>query len=198
MVGASRGRRPGASRTREAILAAARRQFAERGYERTSLRTIAAEAKVDAALIAHFFGSKQRLFVSVVEPPFDPEEVVPGVIAGPRSRTGERLARVIVTLLEDPEARGRAVGLVRAAATEPAAARMVRDLLTRRILTPVARSLGVGDALLRANLVGSQVVGLVMARYVVRVEPLASLPPERLVSAIAPTLQRYLTGPLER
>jgi AcrR family transcriptional regulator len=190
MTKASRGRRPGASVTREAISAAARRQFAERGYDRASLRSIAAEAGVDAALIAHFFGSKERLFVAVVELPIDPELVLPQVLDGPRGKTGERLARVLVDVLEDGEARRRITGLVRAAATEPAAARMVRELLTRRVFSPLAH-------LLRANLLGSQVVGLVMARYVVGVEPLASLPRDTLVAAIAPTLQRYLTEPLD-
>jgi AcrR family transcriptional regulator len=196
MPGASRGRRPGTSRTREAILAAARKQFADRGYERASLRAIAAQAGVDAALISHFFGSKQRLLVAAVELPFDPRRLVPEVLAGPRRSIGERLARAVVSLLEDPEARSRVTSLVRAAATEPAAARMVRDLLTRRVFGPVARQLGADNALLRANLAGSQVVGLVMARYVVGVEPLASLPAADLVTAIGPTFQRYLTGPL--
>jgi AcrR family transcriptional regulator len=196
MQKASRGRRRGETRTREAILSAARRRFAEHGYDRASLRSIAADAGVDPALIAHFFGSKQRLFVAVVELPLDPEQVVPQVLAGPRSEIGERLARAIVSVLENREARTRVTGLVRAAATEPAAARMVRDLLTRRVFTPLAQRLGTGDALLRANLVGSQVVGLVMARYVVGLEPLASLPSDRLVAAIGPTFQRYLTDPL--
>jgi AcrR family transcriptional regulator len=193
----TRGRRPGTSGTREAILAAARRQFAERGYDRTSLRGIAAEAGVDPGLVSHFFGSKQRLFVEVVEFPFDPAEVLPRVFAGDRATIGTRLAKVIVSLLENPDSRARIIGVVRAAASEPEAARMVRDLLMREIWAPAAELLGADDAELRMNLVGSQVVGLVMARYVVGAEPLASLPPEALVDAVGPTLQRYLAEPLE-
>jgi AcrR family transcriptional regulator len=191
-----RGRRPGPSGTREAILAAARRQFAEQGYDRTSLRGIAAEAGVDPALVTHFFGSKQRLFVEVVEFPFDPAETLPAVLVGDRETLGKRVATLLVSILEDPEGRARVTGIVRAAATEPEAARMVRELLTREVWEPAAALLGVEDAQLRMNLVGSQVVGLVMARYVVGAEPLASLPPDELVEAIAPTLQRYLTEPL--
>jgi AcrR family transcriptional regulator len=192
----TRGRRPGQSGTRGAILAAASRQFSERGYDRTSLRSIAAEAGVDPALVTHFFGSKQRLFVEVVEFPFDPAEVLPQVLAGDPEGVGRRLAELLVSVLEDPEARPRVLGVVRAAASEPEAARMVRELLTREVWAPGAALLGVEDAELRMNLVGSQIVGMVMARYVVGAEPLASLPPEQLVDAIGPTLQRYLTAPL--
>jgi AcrR family transcriptional regulator len=192
----TRGRRPGTSGTREAILASARHQFAERGYDRTSLRAIAAEAGVDPALVTHFFGSKQQLFVEVVEFPFDPAEMLPRVLSGDPEAVGMRVAQLLVSVLEDPEARARVTGIVRAAATEPEAARMVRELLTREVWAPAAALLGVEDAELRMNLVGSQIVGLVMARYIVEAEPLASLSPEELVAAIGPTLQRYLTKPL--
>lgn len=186
------GRRPGVSGTREAIAAAARRLFAEHGYDRTTLRAIARQARVDPALVVHFFGSKQRLFLAVVELPFEPAQVMPGILAGDRSEVGRRFAGFVVDLLENPESRSRVVGLVRAAASEPAAARVMRELLAGRILGPLAAALGTGDSELRATLVGSQVVGLVMARYVVGVEPLAALEPEALVDALAPTLQRYL------
>lgn len=191
------GRRPGDSGTREAIREAAGRQFAELGYDRASLRSIARDAGVDPALVVHFFGTKHRLFADVVELPFDPGEVVPLVFAGPRSEIGRRLADFVVTTLEVPEARRRALGLIRAAASEPDAAAMVRELLSREVVARVAAELGVGDAEVRANLVGSQIVGLVMARYVIGLEPLASLPGPAVARAIAPNLQRYLTGPLD-
>jgi AcrR family transcriptional regulator len=193
----SPGRRPGSSRTREAILGSARRLFAELGYDRTTIRAVAAEADVDAALVIHFFGSKQQLFLSVVELPFEPAEVLPRLLEGDRAAVGERFARFLVSVLEDAEARGRLTGMVRAAASEPAAARMLRELITERVLGPLAEALGVENARLRATLVGSQVVGLVMARHVVGVEPLASLEGEALVGAVAPTFQRYLTEPLD-
>lgn len=157
---------------------------------------IASDAGVDAALVSHFFGSKQRLFVEVVELPFEPETVIPAMLTGDRETVGLRLARFALALLENPDARDRMLGLVRAAASEPEAGAMVRDLLTSRVFEPIAEALEVDDAQLRANLVGSQTVGLVMARCVVAVEPLASLPADVVVAAIAPTFQRYLTGPL--
>jgi AcrR family transcriptional regulator len=191
------GRRPGDSGTREAIRAAAIEQFSDRGYDRPSMRSIAQQAGVDPALVSHFFGSKHALFVDVVDLPFDPAQVVPMVFGGgDRDDVGARLAGFLVGVLEQPAGRQRIIGLVRAAASEPEAARMVRDLLTREILARVVQELGVDDAPLRANLVASQVVGLVMARYILALEPLASMPADEVAALVAPTLQRYLTEPL--
>ena len=190
------GRRPGKSGTRESILRAARSQFGELGYDRTTIRSVAAEAGVDPALVLHFFDSKHRLFLEVVELPFDPAAVLPGLLAGDRRKVGERLARLFLAALDDEDARNRWTSMIRAAVSEPAAADALRELLTERVFAPLAETLGVEDAQLRATLVGSQIVGVVMARHIVRVEPMASLPSDELVQAIAPTLQRYLTGQL--
>jgi AcrR family transcriptional regulator len=190
------GRRPGTSGTREAILAAASRHFAQHGYDRASLRGIAAEAGVDQKLIAHFFGSKQQLFVAAVGLPFNPGDVLPAILAGDRATVGERLAGLLVNVLEQPELHQRLTGVVRAAASEPEVARMLREFLTRELFAPAAELLGNEDGPFRANLVGSQIVGLVMARYVIALEPLASMPPNAVAAAVAPTLQRYLVGPL--
>lgn len=191
------GRRPGDSGTREAIRAAAIEQFSERGYDRPSMRSIAQQAGVDPALVSHFFGSKHALFLNVVELPFDPAQAVPLIFAGAdRADVGARLAAFLLSIFEQPAGRQRVIGLVRAAASEPEAARMVRDLVTREIIARLVEELRVEDAQLRANLVGSQVVGLVMARYIVGLEPLASLPAEEVAAIVAPTLQRYLVEPL--
>jgi AcrR family transcriptional regulator len=190
------GRRPGASGTREAILAAAGRQFAEQGYDRASMRRIAAEAGVDQKLIAHFFGSKQNLFVAAIGLPFNPAEMLAPVIAGDAASVGAGLEELLVRILEQPELHQRLTGVVRAAASEPDVARMMREFLGRELFLPIAEVLGGGDAQLRANLFGSQIVGLVMARFVVRIEPLASLPAAAVAAAVAPTLERYLVGPL--
>jgi len=122
--------------------------------------------------------------------------VIPLVLGGDRRHVGERLARFVVTILDDEQARRPLTGLVRAAASEPEAALMVRDLVSREIIARIVEQLDVDDAELRANLVASQIVGLVMARHVVAMHPLADAPAERVVAAIAPTLQRYLSGPL--
>lgn len=190
------GRRPGESLTREAIAGAARRLFSERGYDRTTIRAVAAAAGVDPALVSHFFGSKQGLFTAVTNLPVELEQAMPAIAEGPRSKVGLRLAQFIVSNLEQPEPQRIVTSLVRAAASEPEAAEAVRAIVTRRVLVPIAKSLESDQPELRASLVNSQMVGLVMARYVIKLEPLASLPPEDLVKAIAPNLQRYLTGPL--
>ncbi len=190
------GRPPGGTRNREAILAAAARQFSELGYDRTSMRAVAAEAGVDQALIAHYFGSKHELFIAATEFPLDPARVLPEVLAGDRASIGQRLARVQLTQLEDPDARRRLTGLVRAASSEPQAARMLREFLMREMIAPVAQALGSDEPELRASLVGAQIIGLLMTRYITGLEPLASLPADRVADLIAPTLQHYLTHPL--
>ena len=186
------GRRPGETRTRDAILDAARTQFAARGFDRTSLRSVAAEAGVDQALIVYFFRSKIGLFIEAVELPIDPRAAIPAVVEGPREELGERVARFVIGVLQNDQARATVLAIVRAATSEPEAARMVRERLMQELWGPLARALGVNDAELRVSLVGSQVIGLVLARYVVGVEPLASQPPDSVASMIAPTLQRYL------
>ena len=191
-----RGRRPGTSDTREAIAEAARRCFAELGYDRASIRVVAEQAGVDPALVMHFFGSKQKLFVSVMSLPFEPEDVLPALVAGRSSEAGLRLARFIVGVLEQPQPRMVITGMVRAAAAEPEVADLVRDAVSSRMVGAIATGLAVADAPLRASLVASQIIGVIMARYVIRIEPLASLTPDALVEALSPNLQRYLTGPL--
>lgn len=190
------GRRPGDSGTREAIQAAAREQFARQGYDRTSMRSVAIAAGVDPTLVSHFYGSKQRLFAEVMELPFDPSVVLPHILAGDRAGIGARLAGFVLAVLQSPEGHARMTGLVRAAASEEAAAEVVRERVTRDMLAPLAAGLGSDRPELRGSLVASQMVGLVMARHVVKVEPLASLSPEQVAALIAPTLQRYLTEPL--
>lgn len=191
----ARGRRPGSSGTREGILAAARASFSATGYEATSVRGIAREAGVDPALVHHFFGTKRELFVAALELPVDPALVVRGLLADGREDVGARLVRTLLALWDSPD--GAAfIGLLRTAATDESAARMVREFLADAILGEVAGVLGGDEPRLRASLAASQVMGLAMARKVVRVEPLATADPERLAAAVGPTLDRYLTGPL--
>lgn len=190
------GRRPGENSTSEAILVAAASRFAELGYDRASLRAIAADAGVDQKLIAHYFGSKQQLFVAAIGLPFNPTHALSTVLAGDRTETGARLAALLVNVLEQPQLYQRMTGVIRAAASEPDIARMMREFLTREVFYPIAELLETDQAEFRINLVGSQIVGLIVARYIVAIEPLASMPPAAVAAAIAPTLQRYLLEPL--
>jgi len=189
-----RGRRPAGSGTRETILAAARQQFGELGYRRATLRGVAATAGVDSRLVLHYFGSKQRLFVESVELPIDPDVLFVRLFEPGPTSVGERAAEVILAVMEDPTTNQMMVGLVRAAASEPEAAALIREVLTERILMPLAERVGGDRPELRAGLMGSQVVGLAMGRHVVEFAPLTSASREQLVRAVAPVFDHYLTG----
>jgi AcrR family transcriptional regulator len=188
------GRRPGASRSQEAILDAARRLFAERGYAGASMRAIATEAGVDAALIVHFFGTKARLLTAAVRWPFDPEEQMGRIVAGGRRQVGEGLARLVVRTWDREGDRNEIMTLLRAATIEPAAADLMREFIQHDLFPPLMRALDVTQPELRATLASSQLMGLGIARYVLRLEPLAGMSEDEVVRWIAPTLQRYLTG----
>ena len=190
------GRRPGPTTTREAIAEAARRQFAELGYDRTTLRGIAGEAGVDVALVARFYGSKDALFREVMALPAAVAEAMAGLADGPTESVGRRLAEVIVGMLENPRSRSIVIGRIRSASSHPEAAALVRETVTRDIGRLVA-AVTDDEPETRAVLVGSQIVGLALARYVVRVEPLASLPAADVIDYVAPVFQHYLVGPLK-
>lgn len=170
--------------------------FATVGYDRTSMRQVAIESGVDPALVTHYFGSKVRLFVESADLPADPAVVVTMLVEGPREEAGLRLASFALQTLESEEGRGRMLSLVRAATSEPEAGRLLRERITADMLEPVAQQIGGDRAAYRASLVLMHIIGLAMARYVIRVEPLAGLPAEELVADLAPRLQACLSGPL--
>ena len=188
------GRRPGASGTREAILAAARRAFAEQGYQHATIRDVARLAEVDPALVHHYFGKKQELFVAAVRLPVNPVEQLVAVLGEEPDQVGRRLAETFLSIWDHAAGQSPLLALIRSAVTDEQAAAMLREFITEEVLGPIARRLGSPDARLRATLVGSQVVGLIMLRYIIRVEPLASAPADQVAAAVGPTLQRYLTG----
>jgi AcrR family transcriptional regulator len=190
------GRRPRGSSTRDAILRAARKQFAESGYEGATMRAIASEAGVDAALVVHFFGNKPSLLAEAIEWPFDPEVEMPKLLAGGRSEVGRHLVELVVKTWDDEGTRNPILTLLRAATTEPRAAELMREFLRLKLFAPLMDRLGVDRADLRADLAISQLIGLGLARYVLRLEPLASAEAGETVGWIAPTVQRYLTGKL--
>jgi AcrR family transcriptional regulator len=190
------GRRPGESCTREAILEAARACFAETGYDRATIRAIAAGAAVDPALVLHYFGSKEGLFEAALELPVSPRQIFErGVVATP-DQLGATIVRTFLEAWEPPETRVRLMAMLRSAMTNDTAMATIRDLLVREVFGPITETLGVPDASLRATLVGSQFVGLAIMRFIGRLEPLASASIDDLVIAVGPTVQRYLTGDL--
>ena len=192
------GRRPGNQDTREAILVAARQAFSEKGYDGASIRQIATSAGVDPALVHHYFGAKDQLFLATLQLPIDPGKLIPQIAAGGVDGVGERLVRMFLGIWDSP-AGSTVVAVVRSAVSHDWSARMLREFFTTQILRRAMKHLDLdpAEAPLRTSLVASQMLGLAMARYIVRFEPLASAPPETVVAAISPTIQRYLTGPLQ-
>ena len=188
------GRRRGESQSRLAILAAAREQFAEHGYERATIRSIAGSAGVDPALVIYFYGSKEQLFLASIEVAINPAEAVPKLLEPGLDRLGERLTRFYLGLWETPETRGAVGGLLRSAFSHDEAATLLRAFLGREVFGRIAPYLEGPDPELRVGLVGSQLVGLAVARYIVKVEPLASATEDTVVAWVAPTIQRYVNG----
>jgi AcrR family transcriptional regulator len=209
------GRRAGDSGTREAILAAARAQFADRGYDGATIRAIAAAAAVDPALVHHFYGSKEQLFVAAMRLPVVPSEVLTAAFApggrDPRVSLGEHFVRTVLGVWESEDVRGPFLGLLRSAVTSEQAAGMLREFVTEAILGPVAAAAarglgGPGQAAVagagagqarpefRAALAASQMIGLALTRYVLALGPVATASADDLAVAIGPTLERYLVG----
>ncbi|MGI8446450.1 MAG: TetR family transcriptional regulator [Streptosporangiaceae bacterium] len=185
------GRRPGGADTRGTILDAARAEFAAHGYEKTSMRAIARAAGVDAALLHHYFGSKQQLFLAALDFPLDPDAIARLILAGDQGQVGDRVVRFALTLWEDPPVRERLLAALRAAATNEQVADLFRGFVQREVVARVVATLGDG-ADLRVELAMSQIIGLAMARYVFRVEPLASADVDEVAALVGPVFQRYL------
>lgn len=191
------GRRPGNQATRQTILTAARDAFAANGFACTTIRSIAAAAGVDPALVHHYFGSKDRLLLATIEIPVDSRAVIATLAAVPPERLGATIASTILGMWESPAGSALAAAL-RTALSDPAMARTFREFVVREIVNRVLRQVGCPpqEADLRAGLLVSQVLGVAVGRYLLHVQPLASQPIEDLARELGRTLQRYLTGPV--
>jgi len=190
---ATRGRRPGPSNTREEILVAARQLFARRGYQATTMRAIAAEAGVNAALVHHYFGSKEQLLVAAMNLPLNPADAIRELRdAGPRDQLGERLVRFFVRTWRDPGTGQPLQALLRASASSDAGAATMREFVENVMLARLSMLLGIP----RLRLAGgfAQLVGFALAGTVIGIEPLASASEDELVALLAPSIQRYVDG----
>jgi len=192
-----RGRRPGGTDTRAALLAAARQLFVEQGFDKATVRSIASRAGVDPAMVNHWFGGKDNLFAAaVLELPFNPVEVIGDLGAGPPEHIGDRVVRRFIAIW-DATGGGQFAALLRSVTTHRQAADALRDIFVNHIFGPLMQQSGVDQPQLRANLFATQMVGLGIVRYVVKFEPLASADVDVVARAVAPTLQRYFNGPID-
>jgi AcrR family transcriptional regulator len=189
------GRRPGNPDTRESILEAARVAFADKGYDGASIRGIATSAGVDPALVHHYFGTKDQLFLAAMNSPIDPAELITSAIEGDRAEVGVRLVRMFLRIWDGP-AGVAGVALLRSAVGSEWTAKLFREFIVTQIMRRVLPKLELdpAEAPLRISLVASQMGGLALVRYILKVEPLASAPPEVVVAAVGPTIQRYVSG----
>ena len=180
------------------MLAAARTAFAERGFDGATIRGIATAAGVDPALVHHYFGNKDKLFLAAVHAPVDPATVIPQVLAGGRDELGANIVRTFLGVWDGP-ARPAGLALIRSAVGNEWSAKLLREFLVSQVLRRALATLDLPakEREARGSLVASQLLGVVMTRYVLRLEPLASASHESLIASLGPTLQRYLTGDVE-
>jgi AcrR family transcriptional regulator len=186
------GRRPGTPETRDTILAVARRRFASRGYDATSLRSIAAEAKVDPALLIHYFGTKDELFAAATGMPAGLPELFGSLTGLPVHERVQALIGTYLQLVDSDKSRNAILALVRSAVSNDRAAAMLREFLAAELLPVIAGLTGSPDARLRASLVAAHLIGIAMLRHVLRVQPLARATPEEIIALVTPAIEQYL------
>ncbi|MUL85939.1 MULTISPECIES: TetR family transcriptional regulator [unclassified Mycolicibacterium] len=190
------GRPAGPSDKRERILASARELFARNGIDKTSIRSIAADAGVDAALVHHYFGTKTQLFAAAIHIPIDPMTVIGKLQEVPVEQIGHTLPSILLPLWDSEIGKGLVATLRSVLAGNDVS--LVRSFLQEIIVGEIGPRVDnpPGSARIRIQFVASQLVGVAMARYILELEPFSSLPVDQIVETIAPTLQRYLTGDL--
>jgi AcrR family transcriptional regulator len=188
------GRRPGGPDTRGEIVRAARESFADKGFSATSMRAVARQAGVDAALVHHYFDSKDELFIEAMALPVDPRQIAARILDGPREELGRRIATAFLGVWESADGQQRMKAVFRSVVSSDEVARLMREGITQLILQPVSRGLDVPDAQLRVSMVATQLIGVAMARYLVGLEPVASVDLATLIDRLGPVLQLHLTG----
>lgn len=180
-------------RTQAAILAAAREQFAAVGFQRATIRSVAAAAGIDPAMVMRYFGSKAGLFAAATDIELD----LPVFDGAAPPEIAARLTRHFISLWETRLADGALIATLRNAATDERAAAVVRRIFAEQVAAPLSAALGGPDVERRAGLIGSQMLGMALCRYILKIEPLVSATPEQLITALEPTVRHYLEDPLD-
>lgn len=193
------GRRPGNQDTRRVILQAARAAFAAKGFAGASVRAIAADAGVDAALVHHYFSTKRELFLATVRVPVPLPDLLAEVLRGGLDGLGHRLISQVLSVWES-EARPALVAAMRTIIADPGLTRTMREFVTFELLGQVLAAMDIepAEAERRAGLVASQLVGLLTGRYLLELPALVRPAPDELIAAVGPVLQRYLDGDFDR
>ena len=194
-AGTGRGRRPGKPETRAEVLEVARRRFLAEGYQAVTLRSIAAEAGVDVALVSYFFGSKKGLFGAALALPANPPEVLLQALPGDPATLPERVLTALLHVWDDPEQGAPLRVMVLAAVQDPELSRLLREVLEREMIDRIAEHIGGADARFRAGAFATQLAGVVFARYLLRLDPVASMTGDELTRHLAPGLRAALVGP---
>jgi AcrR family transcriptional regulator len=190
-----RGPKGDPGQARAAILSAARSEFGRRGYEGATMRAIAAAAEVDVALVGYYFGTKSDLFVASLELPVNPADVLAEILAQDMDDAAERLLAVLLKVWDQPVTGAPLIAMLRSLATQAA---VLREFIGRHLISPLAAAIPGPASELRAAAFTSQILGLVLERYVLEIEPLASATHEQLIVLMAPSLQRHLDAPTGR
>ncbi|QEP05942.1 TetR family transcriptional regulator [Glutamicibacter sp. ZJUTW] len=193
-----RGRPKGSTTgtTKAAILRAASKEFSHAGYEAASLRSVARRAGVDPALVHHYFKDKDDLFVQTMHIPVNPGEIIAQAATAPLEQMGEALVRALLTTWRKPAFRTAVTAMIRGLISSSSATKILRPFLQKEIFSRLGSRLPEDSAEPRVALVASQIIGLIVARYIIDLEPLASMDDEQVIELVAPTIQRYLTGEL--
>ena len=188
----SAGKTPKSQRTQAAILQAAQELFATQGYERTTVRDVAARAAIDPAMVMRYFGSKEGLFARATA--FDLQ--LPDLSQIPRARIGATLVAHFVEIWEGARSNGSLISLLRAAASSDDAANAIRTIFGGQVVPMLARVVPPAELFVRAGLVATQIMGLAVTRYILKVPPVVAMDRAELVKLLGPTMQRYVVGKL--
>ncbi|MCK9895270.1 TetR/AcrR family transcriptional regulator [Frankia sp. AgB32] len=191
-----RGRRPGSPDVRAEILAVARARFRREGFDAVTMRSLAADAGVDAALISYYFGSKAGLFAAVLELTLSPADLLASLLQGDLETLPQRLIPTLVKTWDNPDTGVPLLAAMRAAASDPQFAAMLRDGIHGQMVERLADRIGGADAHRRAGAFVAQVGGLILTRYVIAADPLASMTADEIVRALGPAMRTALLGPL--
>lgn len=194
----ARGRRAGSPDTRAQILDVARRRFLAQGYQGVTLRAVAAEAGVDVALISYFFGSKKGLFGAAMQLIANPAELIARELEGDLETLPDRTLRALLAVWGDPESGTPLRAMIGGATQDPAVATLVKEVLERELIERVADRIGGVDARRRAGVFCSQMAGLILVRFILRLEPVASMSSDEIVRAYRPALRTALFDPVRR